>query len=917
MFAGYVEPGQVSGYAGHVALDVASAPADVQQLPPLPQGHEVALTAAAAFAQAGGLASTEVANYTSAQNYSPAGQTLQPRSPPVQLAIHRIEGALCSSAVSPVVRVHVVDAASGFWRAKAAGQHAIFNLDADGQPYLRSGAPQGKDGSFLSKDRGAVAPWAADNGQSAFIRPFSTLPCPLLGRTRGAPRPPPRWDEAFLLAGLAHTGSVLLFEVLDAVTAPETSLEGGQVKLLPLGWGFLNADAALAVGSRPRPRRLRIQLFKYQRRRGMACADGLGLLDEEDGQPAVVREYLGAGHGDQELRPGMLASALLYLTGRSSGRREPWPAALEVSLSLPKTMIELDKAAEVHSKLNDSYSRLSRVTLDSHGGVHVASAIEPAEDPGQKGTEELLGKLAPHNLRHDDQPCALPDSLLWQIPAGKGGASRLALSPSGRLLAAAVSRGGGASELRVFSLATSRLHATCAPGHDALVYDLCWHAFPGRTGANAHPLLISCGGDGVVLIFEVPEDLQLAGPNAPQLRPQAKLNLPSHVYSVRPHPSLSADPRRLVLMCGGHGFGLMLCEVARLWKQDASGHGGSWIATTPHVQKQVSYEVSSFRPGAASPEANRNPEHPSDVLCVRFSTQAASPDNLYVTDAAGHVMLFQVRFDAALEAGRGGVRATLVRSYAAPELSGTPIYGMEVVTQQLVRGRRLGTVQLSMVDDWALLFSRDHIVRLASLQRGVLKIELEMSGLECGSYPVMGAMSPDGAYVASGSETGELLMWSAADGSQLPAASVPQVRLAGPMMDVVWSERHHLVACCALDEQAPPLLVFVGGDPDAQPPTTPPRRRNVAELPHRPAPLCDAPREELAFAFPSSITPAATTNNKWASQWLNADENPRSAITLDEKRRMKENILLQLLDRKGTEDMENHFASVRALPGGM
>ncbi|CAE8589111.1 unnamed protein product [Polarella glacialis] len=121
MFAGYVEPGQVSGYAGHVALDVASAPADVQQLPPLPQGHEVALTAAAAFAQAGGLAPTEVANYTSAQNYSPAGQTLQPRSPPVQLAIHRIEGALCSSAVSPVVRVHVVDAASGFWRAKALG----------------------------------------------------------------------------------------------------------------------------------------------------------------------------------------------------------------------------------------------------------------------------------------------------------------------------------------------------------------------------------------------------------------------------------------------------------------------------------------------------------------------------------------------------------------------------------------------------------------------------------------------------------------------------------------------------------------------------------------------------------------------------------------------------------------------------
>ena len=44
-----------------------------------------------------------------------------------------------------------------------------------------------------------------------------------------------------------------------------------------------------------------------------------------------------------------------------------------------------------------------------------------------------------------------------------------------------------------------------------------------------------------------------------------------------------------------------------------------------------------------------------------------------------------------------------------------------------------------------------------------------------------------------------------------------QVRLAGPLMDVVWSERHHLVACCAMDENALPLLAFVGGEENAPP----------------------------------------------------------------------------------------------------
>ena len=54
------------------------------------------------------------------------------------------------------------------------------------------------------------------------------------------------------------------------------------------------------------------------------------------------------------------------------------------------------------------------------------------------------------------------------------------------------------------------------------------------------------------------------------------------------------------------------------------------------------------------------------------------------------------------------------------------------------------------------------------------------------------------------------------DGKQLVPPAVPQVRLAGPLMDVVWSERHHFVACCAMDEHALPLLAFVGAKRNIQ-----------------------------------------------------------------------------------------------------
>mmetsp|Transcript_20137 Transcript_20137/g.35744 ORF Transcript_20137/g.35744 Transcript_20137/m.35744 type:complete len:857 (+) Transcript_20137:93-2663(+) len=846
---------------------------------PTPQAH-VALDVAAAPPP---ISTQELAE----QSQAPV--TLPPRQgSKLELGVHRVEGALVTSMVSPIVRMRLVDAATGYPITKTPGQHCVFNLDADSQPYIR----QNKG---MQKFQRLEGPWFAFGAQSSAVVPWATMPCRMQRSRGGAQRDAPQWDEGFLLADPPPHGSAILFEVLDArVAQPGPGEDAPHLELTPVAWGFLNVDAALPLRGRARPRRLRIQLYKFrrrhQRRRQEEEAD-------EVEAPPVIQDYLSAGFGaaEDEL-PGKLASLLASFTGRG---RQPWPASLEVTLSPPQKTVELERVAEA---LSSQAANESRISVASEVSEKPKS---PTKEEEKAQPEDLLGHLAPHNLRNDGQVCMLPDSLLWQISAGKRGASRLALSPSSTLIAAAVARQKGSTELRVYSLTTGRLYATCASGHDSMVYDLCWHGWSGRKAVDAaNPLLISCGGDGSVLIYEVPEDLvPLPGSSAPHLRLHTRISLPSHVYSVRPHPSLSADPRRLVLLCGGHRFGLMICEISRTWKQVEGGLGGSWVATTPHAQQQIRYEVS---------QRNSETQGLPDVLCVRFSTQANSLDSLYVTDAAGHVMLFQVRFDASPDAGRGGLHASMVRSYASQELAGKAIYGLEVVTQQLVQGRRLSSVQLSMVDDWVLLFARDHIVRLASLQRGVLKVELQMLGIQCGSFPVHGTISPDGAYVACGSETGELCIWGAVDGKPLPPSSVPQVRLAGPMMDVVWSERHHLLGCCALDDEAPPLLFFVGGNPEALP--APTMTRGV-EIPHRPAPLRDAPREESMNA--SSISPAVAADHKWAHQWIDADHNPRSAITMEEKRRMKENILLRILDKKGADDVENHFASVRALPGGL
>ncbi|CAK9055767.1 unnamed protein product [Durusdinium trenchii] len=753
---------------------------------------------------------------------------------PLRLAIHRVEGALATSMVSPLVRVHLVDAASGYRWGKAAGEPCVFNENKDGTAYLRTKQEYGKEQRFLP-------PWLADSGQSSFVRPFCTLP-----KKRGVRELPP-WDEAFLLQISPDARMAFLFEILDATVHDE------QLRLSPVAWGFLHLAAV-----QPSRRKLRIQLWSYRQRRNF-CGR-VALEENSDDIPLVVQEYIAAGVGEE--RPGALASAMASLLGR---RRQKCPAALEFTLDMSQKPIQVEHPMDQGEKIPDTRLEVVAPKITVEQGSPKAETV---------AEEEILGHLAPQHARPKSQACVLPEELLWQVPSGKRGASRMAISPQSTLLAVATVKSVG-SELKIFSLATGRLCATCA-GHDAVVHDLCWHSFERREGQASSPmLLISCGGSRVQL-YEVAEET----PMGSHLKIHAKVNLTDLVYTVRPHPLMSTDPRCLILLCGGH-FGLTLCQVTREFKAVAGHEGSLWVAHEPQMQ-----QVQLGHKGGYGREA----EVEADVLCVRFSTQTNSLENVYVTDSRGHIMLFQIRYDASV-----GVSASRVRTYAGSELLGVAIFGLEIVTAQLLEGKRISSVQLSMADDWALLFSRDHVIRLVSLQRGVLKVEQKMLGIHCGNYAVRGTISPDGQYVVCGSESGELLFWDK-DGKQLVPPAVPQVRLAGPLMDVVWSERHHFVACCAMDEHALPLLAFVGED--AKDVQRPPKEGTKDPT------TAHSPDLQSTLAI-SGISPSIDSDyRRWADHWINGNENARSAITMEEKKRMKENILLRILDKKAEE---THF----------
>lgn len=824
----------------------------------------------------------------------PQQTTGVPGVPPLHLAIHRVEGALCAPMVSPLVRMHVVDAATGYRWGKSAGQQCIFNVDKEGQAFLRRAK------TTPGKDPRSQSPWVADSGQSSFFRPFTTLPAALRFRRGQLQQESPCWEESFflLLDDTALQRAALLFEILDATVKEDLGAEP-RVVLSPIAWAFAHISPArrLSQAWKERPRRIRMQLFKY-RRRGLCGKTQLEENDVDD-FPVVVQEYLAAGVGEE--KPGVLAAAFASFLGRG---RQNCQAALEITLSLAQQPIQTEKLAQQLAQPLPEGQRVDAPPAPSSPSVAGAAAtLEGQASPkAESMVEEILGHLAPEHARKPEQACLLPSTQLWQLPSGRRGASRMALSPAGSLLAVALSRSKSSSELRIYAVASGRLYATCAEMHEALVYDLCWHSFEKRQeGISVPPLLISCGGDGRVLIHEVPEDLApQPGLWAQRLKLHARVSLPADVYSARPYSTLSSDPRCLVLVAGYRG-GLSLCQVTRDLKIADSGFGSTWA---PHPPQTVQVPFQAVRQSQAPGQ--------TDILCVRFSTQANSLDSLYASDDSGHLLLFQMRNDAS-----AGLSASLVRSYASSEIMGSAIYSFEIVTKQLLQGRRITSVQASMSDDWALLFCRDHTIRLTSLQRGVLKVEQKMLGLECSSYPVRGSLSPDGKYVACGSETGELLFWTSKDGKPVVPPAVPQVRLAGPLMDTIWSDKHHLMACCALDANALPLLAFVGEAKEK------PREMQEEAMLHRAVPLqAPAPEvrqqvEESALAISGISTALDSDYTRWADGWINSNENPRSAIALEEKRRMKENILLNILDKKGVEEAQSHLETARTLPGSM
>ncbi|CEM30086.1 unnamed protein product [Vitrella brassicaformis CCMP3155] len=298
------------------------------------------------------------------------------------------------------------------------------------------------------------------------------------------------------------------------------------------------------------------------------------------------------------------------------------------------------------------------------------------------------------------------------------------------------------------------------------------------------------------------------------------------------------------------------------------------------------------------------------VLCVRFAP--TRPHHLYASLSNGTLCMWALHFYQGEP-----LQLTLIRSFLHLDLVGTPLHHFQLAPTpppQMSSSAPLSPTPRSppaaaSLDQCVLLNTKDNLVRMARLHHASLHIDQILAGSQCTTHPIRSVLSPDGRLVASGCESGRLVLWEVASGQM--KSDQPRVRAPAPVMAVAWSPTHHILACAAYGRAAgdAPILVFYGVTPreGEQPVATAGVRLSVSPRmmmarPHVPP-----------IGLPLAPLQGEETLTDWATRWIEGTQGGR-LVDRPTKQRMKAQILEDLIDTRLSRPPPPAMLSVSRAP---
>lgn len=675
----------------------------------------------------------------------------------VYLKIHDTNGLeLDPNVLHPFVRVYVIDIKTGCFLRKSRPGNAVMFYEKIGQ---------------LSSNKEYAT------GEAPYFVPFSTKPLDL--RITG--ENDPHWDEEFLInedaQAMLGPDTVLLFEILDfnfkLVKARSKALRADN--LYPVAWAFLRPAGV----SKYHMGVNKLQLFKFKYKRPAWF--------NEMHRPEVFYDF---NWFNKEHYPSFLRVELRVVErpvvkmvkGLTSGPFEREDGA--------KTFVELEAEAEKpkHLKL---------------GGKEDLDAEALARAKRLTSWRRLYG-----------EPCKPPNKLAFKLQTCALGCFRLAFSHNGKFLAAACTDKD--TVIKIFQVEDGEL-AYKLRGHADLVHDLSW--------SPDDFFLLSASSDGTAKLWDFTREFntgfEAAGYSTGAFNPGtadflvASMQHPSYVYCARFHPEDKFEGQfivatacydgkvRIWMLRQASAEAQVLAELVvtptnevqykvlrdRVQKEQqdviAERERQRLDQTRPRTFNETFKGKSTFKDlaGIEKPEVDLPYRYPNYLM---FDQQGS----VYVGDSVGTIHVWSVQ-----------IRSQQLETHKTSELEHEELIGDTINCMALLPPEQREIMALS----------RDNVLRLLQMPRGSDKTQpivyRRFFGATVEKFAVRSCVSPDGQFVAAGSEDGKIRMWDVISGFQIDVSEW-ELSLKDMVADISWSDNYNMVAVAGFGSEYS-VLVYV------------------------------------------------------------------------------------------------------------
>lgn len=490
---------------------------------------------------------------------------------------------------------------------------------------------------------------------------------------------------------------------------------------------------------------VRLQLFEYQVLTWMdqyqARAQWPAASSRNSNMPSVYIQY-------QKQRRTVVPSTL-YIDIRpiippigvgSNGSSETAAADVKDVAQQPSSAAQVSSSDGV-AQDNSAPPPNDQTSPDSSGSPEVEGAVSPAAPASSQPTtpDQAMSTTDPLIVckRGFSETCLVPHRVLCRLPTGKRGCSCASFSPCGLYLAAAISSDSDNVMVHIFRVNSSQLLRVYR-GHRGMVYSLEW--------SPSSQQLLATSSDGTARLWNVVGTSDVAS---------TRSCTATAVWQHTPSPCFVYcgifHPVHLELVITGASDGLV-----RFWNtitQDSSGFEAGRLRISKAALHSVRVEPKSGR--------------------------------LFCGDSHGVLTVWSPPSAKSTSAAASGSGSTArVPSY---ELVKTIHTGQTSITSMALHPRK----------HHLLVHTQPNTILQYEL-RSYLLLNKSYAGVVCEKLLGKSVFSPDGRFVASGSENGVPLLFASVQGQRFQHGIWGRPFFHQfPVMDVSWSPSAHIVALCS------------------------------------------------------------------------------------------------------------------------